>query len=432
MEGMRFGYRAYEDVMEMDVFRKIASAIDESLETVCQMQEEERNNLKIVLGLQKEEGDVEKVLPRVGNKRKALPTFEEEESRKRFASDRRQTSEEMPELLTRSSRVAAKKANLKFSEINKILENDDANTSNDSEPLIEDFVDHDEKKEDVVSDNIANRKLDNLIEYPDLMRFVKRPEDILKEDLPELELDENMRKKFKPRSCRDLLAKHSGFVEDLTRDGLRHGKISEKSWTNIQIVRQSRRETKNPQVSERNETLTEDIAETSGGPNDNIEKEKKTSEPPAKKQSKLTLISFKRLSQPLPSTSRENGRGFMDDGDSEIDKDSPESLFDQVRRMKKTVNGSGGQPCSTVNGNSPKSDDDIQFVKEVKSPQVPSDQRLVRRVPRKIKQLFGEAGDSRPPVKRETDMVDCPLCSGSFSSHQVEEHAATCEGSDSF
>ena len=115
MEGTRFSDRAYEDVM--DVFRKIASATGESLETVCQMQEEERNNLKSVLGLQQEEGDVGKVPPRVGNKRKALQTFQEETSLKRFASDRG----EMPELLTRSSRVAAKKANLKLSEINKFL-----------------------------------------------------------------------------------------------------------------------------------------------------------------------------------------------------------------------------------------------------------------------------------------------------------------------
>ena len=424
MEGTRFSDRAYEDVM--DVFRKIASATGESLETVCQMQEEERNNLKSVLGLQQEEGDVGKIPPRVGNKRKALQTFEEETSLKRFASDRG----EMPELLTRSSRVAAKKANLKLSEINQILENDDANTSNDPEPLIEDF--DDKKKEDVVSSNVPNRKLDSLIEYPDLMRFVRRPEDILKEDLPELELDENVRKKFKPRSCRDLLAKHSGFVEDLTRNGLRHGKISEKPWINIQIVRHSKRETKNHQVSENNETLAEDISETSGGPDDNIEKEKKTSEPPVKKQTKLKWKSFKRLSQPLPSTSKENGRGFIDGGDSETDKDSPESLFDQVRRMKKAVNGSSGQTSSTVNGSSPNSDDDIQFVKEVKSPQVPSDQQLVRRNPRKLKHLFGEASDSRPPVKREADMVDCPLCNSSFSSYQVEEHAATCEGSDTF
>ena len=146
-------HKAYDDEMEM--YKKIAAATGDSLEAVCQMQEEERNNLRIALNLS-EEVDMEKVQEAEasealkGNKRKALQTFMNENPSKRKKED--QAKQVPVTFLTRSSRAKSKKqkskkANLKVSEINKILESG-TDPETDPDLNIEDGLESEGKTED--------------------------------------------------------------------------------------------------------------------------------------------------------------------------------------------------------------------------------------------------------------------------------------------
>merc|ERR1712066_567113 len=73
------------------------------------------------------------------------------------------------------------------------------------------------------------------------MKFVKKTEDIMREDLndlPELDLNDLKRLKLKNKTL-DKLNQHLKIVKSLTEKGLKNRKISKKSWVKIKISRTS-------------------------------------------------------------------------------------------------------------------------------------------------------------------------------------------------
>ena len=250
----------------MNIFKKIADATGDSLEAVYQMQEEERSNLIIVLGIQQEtEGTKardqkeESGEPsKGGRKRKALQTFLSENENPNKKLNRDTTEGEVGVSLKSNTRAAARKANLKVSEINRILDSgNDPEASNDPDQKIEDFDDFDIVGNDatdgkvdnevitVVPQNVSKKEasdrdsteilLNLRLKCPDLLKFVRKKEDLLKEDLPELNLNEERRPKFEKGERKG--ERHRRAVKCLTSNGLIQNKITRKSWVKIKIVK---------------------------------------------------------------------------------------------------------------------------------------------------------------------------------------------------
>ena len=459
MAGLRSSDETYKD--DMEVFLKIVEATGDSLETVCRMQEEERNNLIKVLGLQREE----ETLVKTGNKRKALQTFQSEMSKKRFVSGNREVrTEDRTETRIggndeddlkientskhsgRSSRAAAQKATLKVSEMLKTSSGPESR--NDPDQLIEDFDDFDEEKGEVSTTKVSDQdesdhlrgetkqSLNLSFKFPGLMKFVRKPLDILKGDLPELKLEDPSSRQLKSWSLEDG-TKHYELVKSLTREGLTHRQISKKSWVNIKISRNLSKQ-KSLAIRDKLGTGEEEKPENSEGLNDEEKRDNDEDEVapdrPLKNEPRVTLKSFRKKSQIVPSKLRENGFDFIGgngENDFEAVKDSQKSLFDKIKQSKKINNAATTNNPSIGDENSSKSDDEIQFVKEVKSPHVLSVQPLAKRErdTRKIQNFFDEDEDDSIPSSSKSNMVDCPLCNSSFTAQEVEDHAATCEGS---
>ena len=461
---------------DMNIYRKIAEATGDSIEAICQMQEKERNHLIQVLGIQRETGatkasDEEQNLPgpsKGGRKRKALQTFLDENPNKKL---NREGEERLS--LRSSSRAAARKAKLKVSEINEILDND-------PDQNIEDFDDLDlvgnapEGKVEVEAitkapeddsdrhEDAGTARSNFRTKCPDLMKFVRKPEDILRGDLPEFDLNKERRSKFGEKEGEG--ERHMKAVKMLTSYGLFHGQLDRKSWIKIKIVKNKTKTihvTKDGTLEGRASEDDEEDGRLNVVKDDqkklNTQKENKNlfddlDEDEPIVPSKFVLKARKgrgklQLSkksddfdddedfQP-PSASRKSlfnkikskgkkilkgGKGGFDfvDGDDE-DDDEQLSLFDQVKQGKKTQTGGNNikekQPVDVENQSSAKSsDDEIQIVKEVQSPHN-------SQVPRRAS-IFEDKKNESTPGKGKTA---CPICGIAFPHNEVEEHAATC------
>ena len=479
MAELRSGKSAYQE--DMNIYRKIAEATGDTIEAVCQMQEEERNQLIQVLGIQQERGgtkggDMEednRETSKGGRKRKALQTFLSENPNKKLNRGANEGEEGVS--LRNNSRAAARKANLKVSEINKILDSD-PETSTDPDQKIEDFDDLDlvgnapdgkveveatvkvpqqvsdnDKDDSVPPQDSVTARSNLLTKCPDLLKFIRKAEDILNGDLPEF----NLNKERKPK-VREL-ERHVRTVKSLTSAGLLHSKIEKKSWIKIKVVQSKPKTihvTKDGTLAGWENEEEEEAGPSTGIKDDqkklNLQSENKNQfdiededEPIVPTASKFNFKIRGRGKQQqtkkndfededeedfkLPSASRKSlyhkikskgkkilrgGKADFDFVDGDDDDDEQLSLFDTLKQGKKTPKEKKAVDVETqFMDKSDDDDDEIQFVKEVQSPQ----KSQVSRRPA----IFEDEKTGK--VK-----TDCPICCLSFPQDEVEQHAATC------
>ena len=417
----------------MNIFKQIAQATGESVEAVCQMQEEERNQLILVFGIQpesretkeetKEDSEEPSNSKGGGRKRKALQTFLSEKPSKKL---NRNTTDEVEGIcLKSSSRATARKAKLKVSEISKILDShNDADTSNDPDQKIEDFDDFDlisntadgKRDDEVTSDqDTANIFLNLNLKCPDLLKLVRKAEDILKEDLPELNLNEARRPKFEEGEGEG--ERHRRAVKSLTSYGLTHNKVTRRSWVKVKIIKNKPRTlnvTKDDTLEGRKSEEDDETGLLNGVKDEmkklNIQNENKNllddeDQPIIPTSSGST---FKIRKRPNKPQQRKKSFDFIDEDEKE---------FDPATASRKTLYNKIKKAGNVVKQSLAKSDDEIQFVKEVKSPQNPQAPR------RPMRKASCEGEEEMFPNKGK---VVCPLCNLYFSQGDVEDHAATC------
>ena len=448
MAGLRSSARTYRD--EMNIFKQIAQATGESVEDVCQMQEEERNNLICVLGIQQESGETKTVgveeesegPSKGGRKRKALQTFLGEKPNKKLNRDTTEGGDDVS--LKRNSRGAARKAKLKMSEISKVLDSpNDLDTSNDSDQKIEDFDDVDlventcERKDDkkvinVVPQHAAVKEAATIffnlnLKCPDLLKFVGKAEEILKEDLPELHLHEARRPKFEEGERKG--EKHRRAVRSLTSNGSTQSKGTRRSWVKVKILKNKPRilhVTKDGTLGGRQSEEDEETGLFHGVKGDkkklNFQIGSKNlfddEDEPIFPTSSGSTFKFRKR----PNNPRQIKKSFDFIDEDEDEEDETLSLFDRIKQGKKSQGGGNVQEAKKavddVKQSLAKSDDEIQFVKEVKSPQIPEGSR------RPIRKASCEEEEKEEfPNKGK---VACPLCNLYFSQDDVEDHAASC------